>query len=113
MLAQDGGLVVVVAFARAPDLDEQVAGGGDEGGVVLGEGNIVDPVGMGLCLGARDGSLDVWACGGFGLLGAIFVRGGGRVLGFGGCLCRFVEVQIPGADYAVATTGVPVKEERR
>lgn len=113
MLAQNGGLVVVVAFAGAPDLDEQVAGRGDEGGVVLGEGNVVDPMGMSLCLGAGDGSLDVRACGRFGFLGAVVVRGGGRVFGFGGRLCRLVEVQVPGADYAIATTRVPVKEKKK
>lgn len=80
----------------APDLDGDVGRGRDKGGAVLGEDDIVDPVGVGLDLLAE--------LGGRGLeVGGIGV-GEGVVLV--GVVRGQVEVQVPCADDAVATARV-------
>jgi len=87
----DGNGLAGVAGQGAPELDQEVGGGGDQGGVLLGEGYVVDPVGVRLCLGTEAGDglgAAVW------LLWCV-VRGG--------CM-----VQVPGADDTVPAAGVAV-----
>lgn len=90
MLADGDGLAGV-AGQGAPELDQEVGGGGDQGGVLLGEGYVVDPVGVRLCLGTKAGD-GLGAA--VGLLWCV-VRGG--------CM-----VQVPGADDTVPAAGVAV-----
>lgn len=52
VLADSDGLLDV-AGQGAPYLDLEVGRGRDQGGVLLGEGDVVDPVRMGLSLGAE------------------------------------------------------------
>lgn len=80
----------------APYLDGDVGRGGDEGGAVAGEDEVVDPVGVRLDLGAE--------LGGRGLVVGRVVVGEGVVVVVGGL--GQVKAQVPGAYDAVATARV-------
>lgn len=84
-----------IGGSGAPDLDGDVGRGRDEGSRVLGEDDVVDPVGVGLDLLAELGGWGLVVCG---------IRvGEGVALGGG---VGEVEVQVPGADDAVAAARV-------
>lgn len=98
MLAYRDSARIILLRVGSPDLDSKVGRARDERGIIMGEGNIVDPVHMGVCLGAELGRV----LGLFVVL--LFVRGGGRVDDIAAAF--EVEVQIPSAYNAVSATRV-------
>lgn len=88
MLA-DGGRLVFLVAVWSPDLDCEVRGGRYESGIVLREGDVVDPVRVRVCLRAEAGR-------------GLRLRAAGRVA-FGE-----IEIQVPCAYDAVAAAGVSV-----
>lgn len=89
-----------IVGSGAPDFDGDVGRGGNEGFVVLGEGEIVDPVRVGLDLLTERG------CGLWGRRGV--VEAGERAVALAVLGGLEVEVQVPGADDAVPAARVAV-----